>query len=689
MRVIQDSDDEFEEEVEAAAPPPAGIGASASTHAMHTQDISSASGTGSTESLKRAFAEAHKNHLQNPSVPSGAVAQGEIQSSMSLPEYENKKRKASTDVTARASQNLLSPRQGPVTYAKRSKSVLSSHFAGSANEDFEDFLDQTNRQATVRMPWDLDYSIRDDLAQHEPNVLFPEPSSTIPNATLTQQRVLEGVTGPTLLGTDETLAPINPAPEPSVPWSDIMKFTPGDTAENPEPYDQQGRDDDSLDLVGLEKLEEACPLPSSSQDLGLPSALSKRSHSAAPQQPLAAAQAEENRIATDLNSEDDLVEIDLPKEQYKPRPSRSRSLKTDTQDSIDYSVRPEVAAKSAKRRKTTTAVATTRSSGMADVATTPQKVQQICEMGFTPTSTESALRKNNKNVAQTVGWLVNHGLGEDELALHNTPKRRPKSKTLIQISDGGTVDSLTKRRTMQQDALKVADSGPSGTVHIATSPSDPHIVPGITTAGAEPVTPRAVAQTENQQVQVVIPAKSPNAPSPLKQNVPKASNNKPKRRKTTLDMPEADTPIKTATMSEMTTTKRKGRGRPKKDTSVLTVEATTGLAPTTVGEHTEPSHPIVQKVEISSAMKNFASVDTAITPCKQGNVKDTLGENAPGHPSRPATESDKPANAVLARTPDQTVKKSSRSPTSRGKVSYRVGLSKRARIAPLLRVVKK
>lgn len=48
MRVIQDSDDEFEEEVEAAAPPPAGIGASASTHAMHTQDISSASGTGST-----------------------------------------------------------------------------------------------------------------------------------------------------------------------------------------------------------------------------------------------------------------------------------------------------------------------------------------------------------------------------------------------------------------------------------------------------------------------------------------------------------------------------------------------------------------------------------------------------------------------------------------------------------------
>ncbi|KAH7085837.1 hypothetical protein BKA63DRAFT_432327 [Paraphoma chrysanthemicola] len=689
MRVIQDSDDEFEEEVEADAPPLAGIGASASTHAVPTQDISSASGTGSTESLKRAFAEAHKNHLQNPSVHSGAVAQEEMQSSVSLPEHGNKKRKASIDVTARASQTLLSPRRGPVTYAKRSKSVLSSPFAGSANEGFADFLDQTNRQAAVRMPWDLEFSIRDDLAQHEHNILFPEPSSTIPNATLTQQRVLEGVTGPTLLGTDEIVAPTNPAPEPSVPWSDIMKFTPGDTAEIPEPSNQQGGDDDSLDLVGLEKIEEACPLPSSSQDLGLPSALSKRSQSAAPQQPLSAAQAEKSRNDTDLNSEDDLVAIDLPKEQYKPRPSRSRSLKTDIQDPIDYSVRPEVAAKSAKRRKTTTAVATTRSSVVVDVATTPQKVRQICEMGFTPTSTGTALRKNNGDVTQTVGWLVNHGLGEDELATHNTPKRRPISKTLIQNLEGDTANALTKGCTMQQDASKVADSGPSEKVHIATSPSISHVVADNTTAGVEPTTPQIVAQAENQQVQVVITVKSPNAPSPLKQNFPKTSNKKPKRRKTTLDMPEADIPIKTATISETTTTKKKGRGRPKKDTSVLTVEATTGLAPSTVGEHAEPSHPTVQKVESSSAMEHLASVDTAVTSCKKANLNDNLGENALGHQSCRTTDSAKPANAVPARTPDQTVKTSSRSPASRGKVSYRVGLSKRARIAPLLRVVKK
>lgn len=94
------------------------------------------------------------------------------------------------------------------------------------------------------------------------------------------------------------------------------------------------------------------------------------------------------------SSEDDLV-TGVPLEQYKPRPSRSRSLKFNMDESIDYSRRPESVAKKTRRTRTMGEVDTT------STATTPEKVRQICDMGFTPMTT----KKGNVSIKNTA-WCT-------------------------------------------------------------------------------------------------------------------------------------------------------------------------------------------------------------------------------------------------------------------------------------------
>jgi hypothetical protein len=72
--------------------------------------------------------------------------------------------------------------------------------------------------------WDLPASIRDQFLQHEPVSMFPDPSSTIPDNTLTQRRIIEEA-----LSADQLLQQPNPhiphpsgSSAPSIPWSDYL-----------------------------------------------------------------------------------------------------------------------------------------------------------------------------------------------------------------------------------------------------------------------------------------------------------------------------------------------------------------------------------------------------------------------------------------------------------------------------------
>lgn len=95
--------------------------------------------------------------------------------------------------------------------------------------------------------------------------------------------------------------------------------------------------------------------------------------------------------------------------------------------------------------------------------------------------------------------------------------------------------------------------------------------------------------------------------------------------------------------------------------------------------------------------ENEDPVETDQTKRRQGQVLDKIsGNSSLSKPTKNATASSSPikSNSQTPRTPEKLAAPNQKgpdkhSPISSGKVAYRVGLSKRARIAPLLRMVRK
>ncbi|EAT77588.2 hypothetical protein SNOG_15045 [Parastagonospora nodorum SN15] len=469
--------------------------------------------------------------------------------------------------------------------------------------------------------------MREGYMQHDSRALFPEPSSTIPNATLTQQRMLEGVVGPGMLGLDSEadVPPHQPPPEASVPWSDMMRFSSGEQSEL---SSQRAKDDAELESVQHFAEQNEEPLKSQR---------SRRGSSA------------KNKAGLNAGSDEDLAFIGIPTEQYKPH------------ETIDFSVRPEKAAKGSKRRKTTNVAVTTST---AEYITTPEKVRQICDMGFTPTSTGRALKQNNGDVTVTVEWLITNGLGEDELASSNTPKRKPVSKRAKAVP--ATVVEPPPEAQIPPPPESVDDSKLTAGIE---TPSKP-IATMDTCAPTCEINPTSAAQQRSPKVQVVIPMKSPNAKVASKQNPLEPPSKKAKRRKTTSDLPDSEATLNTTSIIEAAKEKKKGRGRPKKTANTVTSAA------------------LSQNVPEEPQLESENQADTVLQTIEPNamNLATSMPEEAKDQPLAPVVTS---KELHASRTPEQTIKPSSRSPLSKGKTPYRVGLSKRARIAPLLRTLKK
>jgi hypothetical protein len=606
------------------------------------------------------------------------------------------------------SPSQTSSKKTRITYGKERQSIISS----------SPFLHRFNNEIEVRIlgplydtTLGLDGTMHEDYVQHDPMALFPEPSSTVPNATMTQQRVLEGVAAPVFLGVESETdfpAPLG-IPEASVPWSDILKFSPAGTAEQSGSFEQQAeleqepvhvhqvseqtqesstsqrsRRGSSVRLRGSPLRNEMVmenidpreimqpPLPKlASQDQELPSTVSGVSQSEARSESEKSSRHQKGRINTVPNSGEDLAAIGLPVEQYKPRPSRSRSLKVSQDEPVDYSIRPEKANKN-KRRKTTTAEAT-RSTVAVDSITTPHKVRLICDMGFTPKSTGRALKQNNGDVTRTVEWLVSNGMGEDELASSNTLKRKPASNTV----DAGA--SVTAEPILKSQSSTVSRSVDTNASDVANVPLDAPNPMKTTDDPSEAMTGINTEQLKSPKVQVVIPSKSPKPKASSKAVPSLTSSKKAKRRKTISNVPESESTLEIPTLPEATPEKKRGRGRPKK--------ASKAVAPT------EPVHEMPQETHhgqndradtvLRTIEPNVTTLATSILSGVHA-AEDTQNQLLPS-----AVTSKDPPQSGPARTPEQSTKPASRSPASKGKATYRVGLSKRARIAPLLRIVKK
>ncbi|KAI4941545.1 hypothetical protein J4E91_010721 [Alternaria rosae] len=714
-RIVQDSDEDSDGDLEGDLPPPKQADASGQplsndTHgtgstgrAEFTASCHQTELTYSPESLKRAIEKAHRNHLQ--SQPS----QEEPQSSVSLPEHPNKKRKTTADPSLHIPSNGVSAKKGPVTYGKAPKSIFGS--SPSFNAPLVGQADAT-LEPTQEVPWLPEGTMHDNYALHEP-VMFPEPSSTVPNATMTQQHILDIVNAPLTIGQeiDSEQPRYIPPPEPSIPWSDLMKFTPAEATEQTELSDrgppsndppsatpvrttqggyeysasQRSRRGSSGPLKGSPLRNElscngagdadrkATPVEASSADIwDIPSTAPKKTAHSEHKQVKTTPRRSKSAQVPIASSDDDLATISLPKEQYKPRPSRSRSLKVEEEQPIDYSVRPEKAKRVSKRRQTT-------ATADASNPTTPEKVQQICDMGFTPSTTSGALKQNNGDVIQTIDWLVSNNVGHDELAPPSPPRIKPvmnKSNETPAMDSEAIQDIMRSLDQYQRDDTQAVAQD---VVHVA-------VANDAVLAESTDLTETPLSDLRSPtKVQVVIPKKSPTAVSKQPPGSVTDSNKKAKRKKTTSKQAESEPAETGSVVPEIAPVKKKARGRPKK---VAPVAPPVEPDPEPLERAVEVEHQdeVVQTIEPGS-IREHTQQDSKITRKETdgGRSPDVTDASTATHSKPPA----KPSPAAAAETPERRIKPTTASPANTGKVPYRVGLSKRARIAPLLRIVKK
>ncbi|KAF2182166.1 hypothetical protein K469DRAFT_752256 [Zopfia rhizophila CBS 207.26] len=756
-RIIQDSDDDLDDDL--GSPTASPNGKDALPESQQASPLPHELGTGSTDSLKTNLEAAHRAHFQAEptepvlTIPTVPLQQNAAGSSASPAEHRSKRRKTTMEMSPSRSPGIASKKERPLETYGRSKSVYSSPFQ-------EEILDPKSKKNGVSSDkvWNLEGTIREEYAGHNPIELFPEMSSTVPNTTLTQQRLLEEVMSPSFLGIErEAEVMVYEPVKSSIPWSDYLKSSSTNTDAPSDPTHVNGH------LAGIP--ENDPPGPFGDDTAGLPAGViqtSRRLHSvnlsqrsrwsssismkgrplrneidpetlveahpslsghetcndeislvvaypAASSQKTPQKKHSQNKNATSITHEDnadgeniavspapksnqksssvpnsgDFTAIDLPREQYKPRPSRSRSMRICVDDTVDYSIRPERATKKrAKRNKTT--------GGVDDpvVNSTPRKVQQICEMGFTPTTTQRALKENDGDINKTVDWLC------------TKPTEPAKPASTVFNAKGSPRKSsdnpsVPASQAEEPDKAETPSRGRGRRVSFSGSKVSPQEEnykdkSGEIIAEMHPTAEAMASQVEDQQTKSTSQRIDP---------LPAMASKKPRRRKTTLDQPE---PILEGLViaPDAPKEKRRGRGRPRKEpNSPKSGEAMAedhhvlpDLVPARKG-----SEDVTKEEQVKVLQESQSNAKSFISGLSEPNMVERQTKMMTPQPQSelpvstlPGSQKLSPATESMG-TPEkqQRPTRDAHSPLNKGKVPFRVGLSKRARIAPLLRVVKK
>ncbi|KAI9678992.1 MAG: hypothetical protein M1822_007418 [Bathelium mastoideum] len=406
-----------------------------------------------------------------------------------------------------------------------------------------------------------------------------------------------------------------------------------------------------------------------------------------------------SKVNSDQLTSDEIA-IGLPREQYKPRPSRSRSARVE-EDVLDLSISPKRAAR-AKRKKKSDAVA----EKAADPFVTAEKLATITSMGFSPSQAERALRALKGDVEQAVDRLCNQQIGDTN---EGSEQKQHPDDSVIEQTTAHALDfgATPKERSTNDETL----------VDKTNSPRAVNVASVDTSVSAD--APSAAGGKSLLRVEI-IPSKETELreSSPLAKKKPK----KAKRQKTAhpdeketqlaarasdLEAEEGGSPVvslgkRTATNTDVRVdhkvneqplkamsnqdsapvAKKPGRGRPKKireqpperdmepdvrapEENVVAVDDHLKEIPS----NTIPSH--VERFEDEG-------VSVKSTPEKQVPHGDSPVRSEPISGDVTTPHKDKP-----------NLSHKQHSPINKGKVAYRVGLSRRARIAPLLRMVKK
>jgi hypothetical protein len=367
-------------------------------------------------------------------------------------------------------------------------------------------------------------------------------------------------------------------------------------------------------------------------------------------------------------SETDELLSSVPRENYKPRPSRSRSTQLVQEYPIDYSGRPQQAMRGkGKRRKTTH-----DDSNSNTPVSTSEKIEAINNMGFSSTEARLALKASLGNIEQAIDQLVSQP--DPELLQKEQSLPRSKSRFVgvevspVRLDFQAVGDHYSQEDTDASSKYQVEELDKHEEPGVSpTAPIEP-AKDGIETGlSAEPVLSSIQAEVAGETLEC--------------DEVPILTKPRPKHRKASKNqnMEEDDSQVEGQPI-ERPPEKKRGRGRPRKN-----VGATAILLP--VDDSTEPLETlqVVDEQEgrqVSSPLKDVAPNSRALV----AKIDSCVGD-ADVIPPTKLREDKTPVS-----TPENKKDLKSaveHSPLDKGKVPYRVGLSKRARIAPLLKTMKK
>ncbi|KAK4544406.1 hypothetical protein LTR36_004297 [Oleoguttula mirabilis] len=706
--------------------------------------------TGSTERLHNELRSA-KRALFTASPKKMAMGAPVAQSSGSPTTQANKRRRtAALEPEAAASVRARVKRSKTTTYStKRSSAAANDEgsFARLREDGQASMTSQPDANSSNGLPAG---SMKAAFADHEPNVLFRDTGSTAVDNESSQQRMIERALskGKTLSTSAAKLLSSDEPKSSSFPWSaseqtqstkkaaptsdqpasaDDPPMQPDNVQSNPETYLQpSGTPANSAKLLQDQQAKANSPANNGEQSWKEILEATRRAqavkdaettklrssprveiaappaHAESPASPgLAPAPASVPKStrgrkrkvqeeATDpLNSDD--IAVGLPKERYKPRLSRRRATQID-EEPIDFSVRPEKAAK-LKLTKTTAADMYT-----AENEPDPQHVecggQTIDAAGSQRADkaevipAEASQKTCQRSVDQPYKGYDASGEAEvtnEEIFVKPKSKVKSSSKTKrshttifedhVDFAGSQRTPSLTQQQATRKMALNDAENE---TVAQGTQRKRWKIVNDDDGEEDELAVDPPKDHRKHTNDQTGLPEHQ-EEPPPKKRGRPAkiALNKKAKSAEKVLEDSDAEPEGEASEdePEEEQPPKKKGRGRPSKAAAAKSSNA--------------KQHP----AKMAEVADQLTSQDqTAVGPL---NVPETAPASpSPSKPRTPSMQAPTPSPEKLqasktALTPQQKASPTSHSPLkSSSKVPLRVGLSKRQRIPPLLRMMK-
>jgi hypothetical protein len=626
----------------------------------------------------------------------------------------------------------------PVSSSKRRK-TMRTYGSGSkrartlAYDETERFeamsrgIDQP--QSGEKNDW-LPPTLRNEFEQHNPNAMFSEPSSTVPDNTMSQRRIIEQALEANLPAIPDTEGKSDHTQhsESSIPWSAYQETPkkipvssrtrtnesaslpptqpPSSAKKRSQTVGGRGRPSQTPQRVPH---DEDAPEPSGAASQAADSSKeARRTKTVSPQSRLSSvskpvqrlseievhgepvveqhAQTPKAEVASKVGRRktssaspkkpepsSDGLWVGISREQYKPRASRSRTTRvTDDQylQAVEQTLRPK-----AKRRKTTHDATYVEVPEVLPMMTTKTSKRAPAVFDEPVAELPHAVSEKNKENELSAGESRETGISDVPIPVMRA--------TIVEVSIPPTANT---KRKLEVSPEKLVVKG--ARISSPTIPESQNVPPSLTSRRIRKANRSHTIAVPGRR-KVVDSDESDTEVSPVKIGLE--------------DVDEfSAAPVSALTVPDMPPPpeKRRGRGRPRKSDAAKATSTTSinGGDSTTKAliprdKSLSPADDEVAELQGEGGPNRNISKPAQVDLQKTASLREkTSSPVQPAIPPPSTPEQPELRSKPSVKTPEsKTAAKSpnNHSPINKGKVPYRVGLSKRARIAPLLRVMKK